>query len=113
MWEKYRNMKDTSRLSDQELKVLETIKTVIDPEVAINIVDLGLIYNIDFKEAEKNIHVTMTLSARGCPVGDSIISQVETVVRSYWEDFNVDVELVWEPQWTPELITDAGKAALG
>lgn len=106
-------MKDTSSLSANELKVLETIKTVIDPEVAINIVDLGLIYNIDFNEENKQILVLMTLSARGCPVGDTIINQVETVVRSYWEDFNVDVELTWEPQWSPEMITDAGRSALG
>lgn len=106
-------MKDTSKLSKEELNILEAIKTVIDPEVAVNIVDLGLIYEVHHKAEEKSIHVIMTLSARGCPVGDTIMQHVETVVMSYWEGYSVNVELVWEPQWTPEMITDEGKAVLG
>jgi len=100
-------------LTDKQQAILERIKTVIDPEVAVNIVDLGLIYEINIKEDEKLIHVVMTLSARGCPVGDTIIQHVDTVVRANFEGYDVNVELVWEPEWTPELITDAGKAALG
>lgn len=100
------------QLSDTEQKILNAIKTVIDPEVAINIVDLGLIYEIHHKEADKTIHVIMTLSARGCPVGDTIIHHVETVVQAAYTDYAISVELVWEPQWTPDLITEAGKEAL-
>ena len=55
----------------------------------------------------------MTLSARGCPVGDTIMQHVEVAVKSFWTDYEVEVELTWEPQWTPEMITDDGKAALG
>lgn len=106
-------MKDTSKLSKEELNILQAIKTVIDPEVAVNIVDLGLIYNVTHSEADKTIHVLMTLSARGCPVGDTIMQHVETVINSFWTDYAVTVELTWEPQWTPENITDDGKAALG
>ena len=100
-------------LTDKQQAILERIKTVIDPEVVVNIVDLGLIYEINIKEDEKLIHVVMTLSARGCPVGDTIIQHVDTVVRANFEGYDVNVELVWEPEWTPELITDEGKAALG
>jgi len=100
------------QLSQTEQDILNVIKTVIDPEVAINIVDLGLIYEVHHNEAEQTIHVVMTLSARGCPVGDTIISHVETVVRSAFLRYTVSVELVWEPQWTPELITDEGREAL-
>ena len=100
------------QLSNTEQDILNVIKTVIDPEVAINIVDLGLIYEVHHKEAEKTIHVIMTLSARGCPVGDTIIQHVETVVSSNYLAYAVSVELVWEPTWTPELITDAGREAL-
>jgi len=100
------------QLSKTEQDILNVIKTVIDPEVAINIVDLGLIYEVHHNEGEKTIHVIMTLSARGCPVGDTIINHVETVVKAAFMDFTVSVELVWEPQWTPDLITEAGKEAL-
>jgi len=100
------------QLSKTEQDILNVIKTVIDPEVAINIVDLGLIYEVHHNEAEKTIHVIMTLSARGCPVGDTIIQHVETVVSSNYLAYAVSVELVWEPTWTPELITDAGREAL-
>ena len=100
-------------LTDKQQAILERIKTVIDPEVAINIVDLGLIYEININEDDKLIHVAMTLSARGCPVGDTIIQHVDTVVRAGYTGYEVNVELTWEPQWSPELITEAGKAALG
>ena len=99
-------------LSNTEQNILNLIKTVIDPEVAINIVDLGLIYEVHFQEAEKKIQVIMTLSARGCPVGDTIIHHVKTVVENDYSDYEVQVDLVWEPQWTPNLITDEGKKAL-
>jgi len=100
-------------LTDKEKEVLKVIKTVIDPEVGLNIVDLGLIYNITINEEEKHIHVLATLSARGCPVGDTILQHIETVVRANFPQYNVEVELTWEPQWTPEMISDEGKAALG
>lgn len=99
-------------LSNTEQNILNQIKTVIDPEVAINIVDLGLIYEVHHQEEEKKIQVIMTLSARGCPVGDTIIQHVKTVVENEYPDHEVSVELVWEPQWTPDRITDDGKKAL-
>ncbi len=99
-------------LSITEKSILERIRTVIDPEVEVNIVDLGLIYEVKHNEEEKKIHVIMTLSARGCPVGDVIMQHVETVVKAFLPDYEVTVELTWEPQWTPELITDEGKKIL-
>ena len=99
-------------LSITEKSILERIRTVIDPEVEVNIVDLGLIYEVKHNEKEKKIHVVMTLSARGCPVGDVIMQHVETVVKAFLPDYEVTVELTWEPQWTPELITDEGKKIL-
>ncbi len=101
-----------NQLSNTEEEIVQIIKTVIDPEVAINIVDLGLIYEVHYKESEKLIHVLMTLSARGCPVGDTIIQNVETVIQARYTDFTIQVDLVWEPQWNPEMITEDGKAAL-
>ncbi len=101
-----------NNLSPAEKEILNQIKAVIDPEVAINIVDLGLIYNVIFNENHKSIVVDMTLSARGCPVGDTILQNVETVVQDANPDCSVQVNLVWEPRWTPSLITEEGKAAL-
>ena len=99
-------------LSPTEKSILERIRTVIDPEVEVNIVDLGLIYEVNHIEEENKIHVLMTLSARGCPVGDVIINHVETVVKAFLSSYDVTVELTWEPQWTPELITENGKKIL-
>ncbi len=99
-------------LSETELEILDDIKAVIDPEVELNVVDLGLIYDIDHDEKEKTIKIDATLSARGCPVGDSIMNQIELVVKNNWIDHDVTVNLVWEPQWTPEMITEEGKKAL-
>ena len=100
-------------LTAEEQTIFELLKTVMDPEVAVNIVDLGLIYEIHKKEDEKEIHVVMTLSTRGCPLGDTIMQNVEVVLQSNYPDYTANVELVWEPEWTPELITDAGREAIG
>lgn len=101
-------------LSEIENAVLEEIKTVIDPEVSINIVDMGLIYNVKVDENAKTINIDLTLSARGCPVGDTIINMVKIVVKNNFPAYKtVDVDLVWEPQWTPDMITDAGREQLG
>ncbi|MCD6556475.1 MAG: metal-sulfur cluster assembly factor [Bacteroidales bacterium] len=99
-------------LSITEKQILERLKTIPDPEVEVNIVDLGLIYEIHHNEDEKSIHIIMTLSARGCPVGDTIMQHVETVVKAFLTEYDVKVELTWEPQWTPEMITPDGKAQL-
>ncbi len=106
-------MAKINELNENEKEILEIIKTVPDPEVNINIVDLGLIYEVDYNEEDKKIDIKMTLSARGCPVGDTIIQHVQTVVSNQYPGTYVDVDLVWEPLWTPELITDEGRAQLG
>ncbi len=105
-------MSDIHHLTDKEKETAEMLKTVIDPEVAVNIVDLGLIYEINFNEDEQSIGVIMTLSTRGCPLGDTIIQNVEVVLTANYPDFKIDMEVVWEPMWSPEMITGAGRNAL-
>ncbi len=105
-------MSDIHHLTDKEKEIAELLKTVVDPEVAVNIVDLGLIYEIDYNEQEKSIKVVMTLSTRGCPLGDTIMQNVEVVLQSNYPDHKIDVELVWEPMWSPEMITEAGRQAI-
>jgi len=99
-------------LSITEKQILERLRTIPDPEVEVNIVDLGLIYEVKHNEEAKEIHIIMTLSARGCPVGDTIMQHVETVAKAFLPEYDVKVELTWEPQWTPEMITEEGKAFL-
>ena len=94
-----------------EDKIYELLKTVIDPEVDVNVVDLGLIY--DIKIEGNKIEVVMTLSTPGCPLGDTIMENISEVIVSNIPDVEVDVQLVWEPTWTPELISPEGKVALG
>lgn len=100
-------------LTAQEQAILELLKSVMDPEVAVNIVDLGLIYEVHLKEDPKLIHIVMTLSTRGCPLGDTIMQNVEVVLQSNYPEHEAKVDLVWEPEWTPDLITEAGRKVIG
>lgn len=99
-------------LSTEETNILELLKTVMDPEVAVNIVDLGLIYEIHYQEERKRIHVVTTLSTRGCPLGDTIMRNIEVVIEDKYPGMDVDVELTWEPEWTPDMITEEGRKAI-
>jgi|SRR5690606_41710917 len=94
-----------------EEKIFENLKTVIDPEIGINIVDLGLIYNLDFDD--KKIDVTMTLTTPGCPMHSSITSWVKEALLSLDENMEVNVNLVWQPPWSPEDMSDEAKRQLG
>lgn len=93
-------------------KIRENIKKVIDPELDINVVDLGLIYDISLIE-ERVAAITMTLTTPGCPLHDSIVGGVKHSVEEMPEIDKVDVQLVWEPAWTPERMTEDGLRAIG
>jgi metal-sulfur cluster biosynthetic enzyme len=75
-------------------------------------VDLGLIYELDFT-MENQIHVKMTLSTPHCPMGESIVNGVENVLINEFPDRKVEVELVWEPEWSMDNVTEEGKRQLG
>ncbi len=105
-------MSKISALTPKEQEIAQLLKTVVDPEVGVNIVDLGLIYEITMDNETKTIHVVMTLSTRGCPLGDVIIQNVQVVLDANYPDYKNDVELVWEPMWSPEMITEDGKNAI-
>ena len=94
-----------------EEKIFETLKTVIDPEIGINIVDLGLIYNIEFDD--NKITVTMTLTTPGCPMHNSITSWVKEALTRIDEKIEASVNLVWQPPWSPEDMSDDAKIQLG
>jgi metal-sulfur cluster biosynthetic enzyme len=93
-------------------EVLEALRAVVDPEIGLNVVDLGLVYGLDVDEAGC-VRVEMTLTTPGCPLHAAIHEAVERVLRRVPGVRSVDLELVWVPPWTPDMITPAGRRALG
>ncbi len=94
-----------------EETVRGALRGVKDPEIGLNIIDLGLVYDIGVEEGD--VHVQMTLTSPGCPVGPEILSDVDQAVRSLDGVTGVEVELVWEPFWTPERIDPRVRSFLG
>ena len=93
-------------------RVVDALKGVYDPEIPVNIYDLGLIYNLDI-DSDNNVAVQMTLTAPGCPVAQSFPGTVECAIECVEGVNDAKVELVWEPPWTPERMTEAAKLQLG
>jgi metal-sulfur cluster biosynthetic enzyme len=96
-------------LSDE---IRDALSEVYDPEIPVNIVDLGLVYSIEVEEETGSAHIEMTLTSMGCPIADSIKRNVSVAASGVEGVSEVDVELVWEPPWSPEKATDTGKAKL-
>lgn len=93
--------------------VYAALQEVMDPELGINIVDLGLVYGVDISP-EGQIDIELTLTTPGCPLHASFRQDIEeTLWRAIPGVKGVNVELVWQPPWTPEMITEAGRAELG
>ncbi len=92
--------------------VRKAIRAVKDPELNLNIIDIGLVYDVTVGDAGE-VHVSMTLTSPGCPAGAEIIQDVKQVVGDLEGVTAVDVELVWEPYWTPERMDPRVKAFLG
>lgn len=94
-------------------RVIELLKTVYDPEIPVNIYDLGLIYRIEINDEGDWLQVDMTLTAPNCPAADFIVEDVRQKLESI-EDFKrVDVNLVFEPEWDKEMMTEEAKLELG
>ena len=95
-----------------EETVREALRGVNDPEVGMNIVDLGLVYRIEVEPQRVRVDLTMTTPA--CPMGDMITREAELAVGSLLPDgVAVDVELVWDPPWRPDMMSDAAKQTFG
>tara|TARA_B100001964_G_C13997299_1_gene493345 strand:+ start:30 stop:566 length:537 start_codon:yes stop_codon:yes gene_type:complete len=100
---------------DEDL-IWEQLKTCYDPEIPVNIVDLGLIYNLDYEEISENnyyIKIKMTLTAPGCGMGPAIASDAESKVKGLSFVKDVLVEVVWDPVWNQEMMTEEAKLKLG
>ena len=92
-------------------EAIEVLKTIFDPEIPVNLYDLGLIYELKVSD-DNVIHVKMTLTAPGCPVAHIIVAQVEEFLREIPGVKDVKVDLVWDPPWSPRMITPEGRETL-
>jgi len=98
--------------SDIENGIVEALKTVYDPEIPVNIYELGLIYDIDIQE-DGAVKVKMTLTAPGCPVAGTLPVEVKNKVESVPGVTAAEVELVWDPAWNPSMMSEAARLQLG
>ncbi|MDA7949921.1 MAG: metal-sulfur cluster assembly factor [Pirellulaceae bacterium] len=100
-----------------EEQVFETLKQVIDPELFVNIVDLGLVYKVELTERENgamfDVNIEMTLTSPMCPAGPQLVGQSKQVVEDLEEVNEADVRIVMEPQWTPDRMTEDARDQLG
>ena len=92
-------------------EVLEALKKVIDPEIGLNIVDLGLVYNVEV--TDDAIEVEFTLTSPGCPLGDMITNDIKQVVSDATGAETVNTNLVWDPPWSVEFMSEEAKLDLG
>lgn len=106
--------KEDFAMSPEEVKedVIEMLQTIYDPEIPINIYELGLIYDITVSE-DFNVAINMTLTAPGCPVAQSFPGEIEAKVATVANVNEVNVELVWDPPWTKDMMNEAAQLQLG
>jgi metal-sulfur cluster biosynthetic enzyme len=95
-----------------EEQVRDALRHVVDPELGINIVDLGLVYDVDISD-QGVVHIEYTLTTMGCPIGPLIEHQMQSFLEKVPGVSSVDAEMVLRPPWTPEMMSEEAKAALG
>lgn len=101
-------------MADQDMKdsMLGALETVIDPELGVDIVNLGLVYDVDLND-EGVAMIRMTLTSMGCPLGPVIVDQIRTALFELPEVQDVDVNIVWSPPWSKDNMSRYAKMALG
>jgi len=103
---------DLKQAADLKGRVVVVLQTCDDPEIPVNIYELGLVYDVDVNEASGEVKVRMTLTSPACPVAGSLPPEVEAKIRAVPGVNNVSVEVVWDPPWTPEKMSDAARLQL-
>ena len=98
--------------SNIENDVVEALRTVYDPEIPVNIYELGLIYDVDLQEGGA-VHVKMTLTSPACPVAGSLPGEVQTKIEAVPGVTSAEIELVWDPVWNPSMMSEAARLQLG
>ena len=99
-------------MSDLKNKIIDEIKKIYDPEIPVNIYELGLIYKIEFDEKNKKADIEMTLTSPNCPVAESLPNNVKENVLKVEGIDEVDLKLVWNPPWTKDMMSEAAKLEL-
>ena len=97
---------------DVEELIIETLKTIYDPEIPVDVYEMGLIYEIKVDD-EFNVEIDMTLTSPSCPVAESLPEEIRTKVDTMWSVKSAKVELVWEPMWTKDMMSEEAKFELG
>lgn len=98
-------------MMETEDRIQELLKQVYDPELGVNIVDLGLVYNIQYHPGK--VYVKMTLTTPGCPMHDTIVGGVERILKDHMKIDEVEVKIVWDPLWSPDKMSEEAKEILG
>ncbi len=98
-------------MSDIKSKIIEAVKKIYDPEIPVNIYELGLIYKIDVDEKNK-VNVDMTLTSPNCPVAESLPNEVKENIKKVEGVSDVNLNLVWEPPWDKDKMSEAAKLEL-
>lgn len=98
--------------NELKARIIDMLRTIYDPEIPVNIYDLGLVYEIDI-DADNRVHIRMTLTAPNCPVAQSFPQTVQDAVLCVSDVVEANVELVWEPPWSREHMSEAAKLQLG
>ncbi len=95
-----------------ENKIVEMLRTVFDPEIPVNVYDLGLIYKVEVND-DKTVNIDMTLTAPNCPAADFIVEDVKQKVESITEIEKANINLVFEPEWDKDMMSEEAKVELG
>ncbi len=91
---------------------LDALQNVYDPEIGLDVVNLGLIYQLNFDDDQRKLSVTMTLTTQFCPMGESIIDEVHNALVASFENYSVEITLTFEPAWRHQMISDEGRIFL-
>ena len=94
-------------------EVWTLLEQVMDPEVGLDIVRMGLVYDLRYLQEENTIEVVMTLTSRGCPMGPMITQNASQLLQDHYPDKDIHIRLVWTPAWTVDRISEEGKQQLG
>lgn len=96
-----------------EAEVMDALRECYDPEIPVNIVDLGLVYNVDINNEESSVHISMTLTAMGCPMAGEVMDEIQMRVTEVENVQSCKVELTFDPPWSPDRMTEDAKWELG
>ncbi len=105
-------MEENTVNSELKQKVIDVLKTVYDPEIPVDVYELGLVYNVDIKTGDA-VEIIMTLTSPACPVAESLPPQIEEKVAAIEGVSSAKVDITWDPPWAPEMMSEAARLTLG